>query len=187
MRIAYILYNGITTLDFIGIYDPVSRLRSMGFLPDLSWQLCALQASIKDHIGLEITVDAIRPDLGGYDAIVVPGGFGSRTLQQDEDFIDWLQTAGKDTLKISICTGSLLLGAAGFLEGKRATSHFAEYRQLETYANEVLQERIVEDRGVITAGAVAASLDLGLYLCEKWAGKQAMDEIAKSMNYKLVR
>ena len=187
MKIAYILYNGITTLDFIGIYDPVSRLWSMGFLPDLSWQLCALQPSIKDHFGLEMAMDAIRPDLGGHDAIVVPGGFGSRALQADGDFIEWLQTAGKDTLKVSICTGSLLLGAAGFLKGKRATSHFAEYRQLETYAKEVLQERIVEDHDLITAGAVAASLDLGLYLCEKWAGRQAMEEIAKSMNYNLVR
>jgi cyclohexyl-isocyanide hydratase len=187
MRIAFILYNGITTLDFIGIYDPVSRLRSMGFLPELSWQLCALHPSIKDHFGLEITVDAIRPDLGGYDAIVIPGGFGSRVLQADGDFIEWLQTAGKDTLKVSICTGSLLLGAAGFLNGRKATTHFAEYQHLASYAKEVLQERIVEDGNVVTAGAVAASLDLGLYLCEKWAGKRAKDQIAKSMNYKLVR
>lgn len=186
MRIAYILYNGITTLDFIGIYDPVSRLRSMGFLPDLNWQLCALQPAIKDHFGLELVMDAIRPDLGGYDAIVVPGGFGSRALQQDGDFIEWLRTVGKDTLKVSICTGSLLLGAAGLLNGKKATTHFNEYQHLAAYAKEVLRERIVEDGDVVTAGAVAASLDLGLYLCEKWAGKQAMEEIAKSMNYKLV-
>ncbi|TFG75386.1 MAG: DJ-1/PfpI family protein, partial [Flavobacteriales bacterium] len=173
MKIAYILYDGITTLDFIGIYDPVSRLRSMGFLPDLSWHLCAGQPKVKDHFGLDIIVDKVWPKLDGYDALVVPGGFGSRAMQQDKDFIKWLQTAGKDTLKISICTGSLLLGAAGFLKGKRATTHFADYQRLETYAKEVLREQIVDDGDAITAGAVAASLELGVYLCKKWAGEGA--------------
>ena len=184
MKIAYILFDEITTLDFVGIYDPVSRLKSLGYIPHLQWDICGDQASVKDNFDLQIGIAKKTPDLDAYDAIIVPGGFGTRTLQNDSEFIQWIKTAKNVPYKISICTGSLLLGAAGFLAGKKCTTHFNEYDALATYTNKVVKEHIVEDEGVITAGAVAASLDLGLYLCEKWAGKVARQQIAKSMNYK---
>jgi len=183
MRIAYILFDGITLLDFVGVYDPVARLQSQGYLPDLTWDLCAVSPVVQDSFGLSMTVDKVRPDLGGYDLIFVPGGFGTRQLQHDEAFVNWLQTAQEVPRKVSVCTGSLLLGAAGFLQNHRATTHFNEYDALAGYCREVVPERIVDDGAVITAGAVASSLDLGLYLCGLLAGEEAVEPIRRSMDY----
>lgn len=184
MQIAFLLYDDLTLLDFIGFYDPITRLRSMKFLPELSWRICATKAMITDSFGLHIRVDQVSPDLSEFDAIFVPGGLGSRPLQSDNDFIAWLQTAAPVPWKISVCTGSLLLGAAGFLKDKKATTHFDEYETLGNYCGEVIRERIVTDGQIITGGAVATSLDLGLYMCEQWAGQEAARAIQARMNYK---
>jgi len=184
MKIAYILFDGITMLDFIGIYDPVSRIQLKKMLPNFSWDTCSNQASIKDGFGLETKVDKVLPNLSEYDMIIIPGGFGTRALQHDETFVKWLQTAKPEASKVSVCTGSLLLGAAGFLKDKRATTHFNEYENLIRYCKEVVAERIVIDGKVITAGAVASSLDLGLLLCKQLVGEERTEEIRKMMNYK---
>jgi transcriptional regulator GlxA family with amidase domain len=183
MHIGYVIFEGITWLDFIGIYDPLSRLLSMKFIPDLTWDICGYNPVNRDNFGLEIKPGFIKNPLKGYDAIIVPGGHGTRHLQHDREFISWLQTAGDKSTKISICTGSLLLGAAGFLKGKKATTNYNEYETLKLYCTEVVHDRIVEDGNVITAGAVSASIDLGLFLCEKWAGPEAAVEIRKKMDY----
>jgi transcriptional regulator GlxA family with amidase domain len=184
MRIAYIIFDGITLLDFIGIYDPLSRLKSMNYIPDLTWDICSFTESVTDSFGLEIKPQKLRHSLTDYDVIVVPRGFGTRELQIDEAFIEWLKTAENVKTKVSICTGSLLLGAAGFLKEKKATTNYQEYDNLKPYCKTVLTDRIVEDNGVITAGAVSASIDLGLYLCKKWAGKEAQDNIKQKMDYR---
>lgn len=183
MKIAYILFDGITLLDFIGIYDPVSRMKSKGFRKNLSWDLCATTNTIKDSFGLTIQIDKVKPNLSDYQMIIVPGGYGTRKLQFDNDFNTWMKTAKEIPYKVSICTGSLLLGSAGFLKGKAATTNFNEYQTLEKYCNNVSQNRIVEDGDVITAGAVASSLDLGLYLCKKLVGEENAEVIRKSMDY----
>jgi len=183
MKIAYILFDGITWLDFIGIYDPISRLKSMDYLPDLTWDICSFTNSVTDNFGLEIKPNNIQNSLSNYDAIIIPGGFGTRQLQFDKDFINWIKTSENAKYKISICTGSLILGAARFLVDKKATTHFHEYETLKKYCKEVLEDRIVEDKNTITAGAVSSSIDLGLYLCEKWAGQNARNEIRKQMDY----
>lgn len=184
MKIAYIIFNKITWLDLIGMYDPVSRLQSMGYLPDLTWDICSFTDSAADNFGLRILPDKIQNSLSEYDVIVVPGGHGTRHLQYDHDFIDWIRTAENAKYKISICTGSLILGAAGFLTNKKATTNYNEYKNLIPYCQEVSEDRIVEDGDCITAGAVSASLDLGLYLCRKWAGPEAEHEIRKKMDYR---
>ena len=182
MRLAYVLFSGITLLDFVGFYDPISRLKSQGYLPDLSWDLCAYEATVADGFRLGLTIDRVRPDLGEYDMIFVPGGFGSRRLVDDADWLDWLRTAAPVPLKVSVCTGSLLLGAAGFLAGRRATTHFSEYDALQQWAGEVVRgEIVVEDDGIITGGAVASSLELGLYVVEKLAGPQGRGEVRRAM------
>lgn len=184
MKIAYIIFNNITFLDFIGIYDPLSRLKSMNYLPDLSWDVCSYTNSVTDSFGLEIKPDKIQNSLSSYDAIIIPGGFGTRELQKNDGFISWIKTAENVKYKISICTGSLILGAAGFLTNKKSTTNFNEYETLKPYCKVVLKDRIVEDDNIITAGAVTASIDLGLYLCNKWAGKEAEQMIRFKMDYK---
>jgi transcriptional regulator GlxA family with amidase domain len=183
MKLAYIIFDGITWLDFIGIYDPISRLKSMQFINDLSWDVCAFRDSSKDNFGLEIVPAKIGEPLAAYDAVIIPGGYGTRLLQFDNKFLSWIKTAEHVKYKMSICTGSLILGAAGFLKDKFATTHFSEYENLQQYCRTVVKQRIVEDGDVITAGAVSSSIDLGLFLCEKWAGKDAALEIRKRMDY----
>jgi cyclohexyl-isocyanide hydratase len=185
MNLAYIIFNDMTLLDLAGVYDVVSRLKLLKFKQDLAWDICAFTDLVRDNHGLRIVPDKVRNDLSKYDAIIVPGGFGTRNLQNDEAFLDWLRMAKEVNYKISVCTGSLLLGAAGFLEDKKATTNFNDYEMLKPYCKEVIKQRIVEDNNVISAGAVSSSIDLGLYLCEKWAGKEATEKIKKMIDYRV--
>jgi transcriptional regulator GlxA family with amidase domain len=184
MKLGYIIFDGITWLDLIGIYDPLSRLKIYNYIPELEWDFCAYSLPVKDSLGLEFVPTQIKNDLSKYDAIIVPGGKGTRTHMHDNGFMAWLQLSVGVEYKISICSGSLLLGAAGFLRGKKATTHFGEYDILKSYCGEVSTERIVEDGNIITAGAVSSSLDLGLYLCRKWSGDEAASFIRRKMDYK---
>lgn len=183
MKIAYIVFDGITWLDFIGIYDPISRLKSLNYLPTLTWDICSFTETVSDNLGLGINPGKIQNPLADYDVIIIPGGFGTRELQFNDGFMNWIRNAETVKYKISICTGSLILGAAGFLKGKKATTNYLEYENLRPYCKEVIKERIVEDNNVITAGAVSASIDLGLYLCKQWAGPEASHAIRKRMDY----
>ncbi|HEY9296019.1 MAG TPA: DJ-1/PfpI family protein, partial [Phormidium sp.] len=85
--------------------------------------------------------------------------------------------------KVSVCTGSLLLGAAGFLAGKIATTHPNAFTELEKYCASVVDKRIVDEGEVITARGVTSSIDLGLYLCEKFCGYDVKEQIRQRMDY----
>lgn len=183
MKIAFIIYEGMTALDFIGAYDPITRLKTMGFLKDLEWEICSFSQEVKDSNGLRFIPTSVGESLKDYDIVIVPGGFGSRQLMNDIDFIQWLRTAEPCKLKISVCTGALLLGVAGFLKGKKATTHPDAFKELKRFCSEVVNKRIVDEGDVITARGVTSSIDLGLYLCEKLAGGKAKEKIRKQMDY----
>lgn len=100
----------MTVLDFIGEYDPLMRLKSMGFMPGFEWDICAITADIADDKGLRVLPSVVGQPLSGYDLLVVPGGIGTRTLQHDKAFVDWLRSSEPVKLKVSVCTGSLLQG-----------------------------------------------------------------------------
>ena len=184
MKIAFIVFDGITWLDIIGVYDPITRLKSLGYMPELSWDICSYKNEVSDNFGLRMVTTRIKPNLAEYDAVIVPGGLGARRLQFDNDFVDWIRTSLRVKYKVSICTGALIFGAAGYLRNKKATTHFLELNTLRPYCKNVVQERIVEDGTVITSGGVSASIDMGLYLCEKWAGKEAAEKIRERIDYK---
>ncbi|MBC7828845.1 MAG: DJ-1/PfpI family protein [Chitinophagaceae bacterium] len=183
MNLAYIIFNGITWLDLIGVYEPVSKLKSGKHLPDLEWDICCFTESAADIYGLSVKPSKIKMPLDQYDAIIVPGGSGTRQLQYDSEFLGWIRTAVDCKYKISICTGSLILGAAGFLRDKKATTNFQEYDTLKPYCREVLTDRVVNDENTITAGAVSASIDLGLYLCKLWANSEVSENIRRRIDY----
>ena len=183
MNAAFVVFDQLTALDFVGFYDPLSRLKSMDFIPDFQWQICSFCDDVSDPQALRITPDSIGQSLNDFDLLVVSGGYGSRSLQHCDQFIDWLKTAASVPLKASVCSGSLLLGAAGFLEGKRATTHPHAFGELERYCAEVVDERIVDDGGVVTARGVTSAIDLGLYLVERLAGVDVRSEIARQMDY----
>ncbi len=183
MQIALVAFDRMTSLDFIGFYDPVTRLKSMKIMDDFNWRICSTADYVVDDRGLRIDVGAKTESLDFCDILFVPGGFGTRNLQHDSQFINWLKTARSVQLKTSVCTGALLLGAAGFLQGHRATTHPTAYEELKPYCDKVVQKRIVDDKDIITAGGVSASIDLGLYLVEKLAGREARRRIATQMDY----
>ena len=184
MRIAFVIYERMTALDFVGIFDPLARLRTMSFMPQIEWDICALSEEVRDGAGLRFFATKVGGTLDGYGLLVVPGGYGSRDLVEDEAFIGWLKTAADCPLKASVCTGALLLGAAGFLRGRRATTHPKSLRELEKYCSEVSRERIVDEGEVVTAGGVTAAIDLGLHLCERLAGREVREKIREQMDYR---
>jgi len=183
MKAAFVLFDQLTVLDFVGVYDPVTRLRSMNFMPDFEWRLCGWTESITDDRGLRLIPQVVREPLGGYDLLIVPGGLGTRKLMNEPDFLDWMRTAATVPLKASVCTGSLLLGAAGFLTGKEATTHTSAMDALAPLCGEVCYRRIVDTGEVITAGGVTAAIDLGMHLVERLAGTEARSRIALQMDY----
>jgi transcriptional regulator GlxA family with amidase domain len=183
MKSAFIVFDGMTSLDFIGFYDPVTRLKSMKIIEDFEWSICSTTQYVVDDRGLRVAADAVSEPLDGYDMLFVPGGFGTRSLQRDHGFIDWLKGAGSVPLKVSVCTGALLLGAAGFLRGRRATTHPTAYHDLEPYCGVVVRERVVDEGEIITARGVSSAIDLGLHVVQRLAGAAARDRIATQMDY----
>lgn len=181
MYVAFVVYDGITALDLIGAYDPLSRIGTMG-LGELDWDVCAPSASVTATGGLRVDADRVMPSLDGYDLVFVAGGFAARDLRRDAGFVEWIRSARGCRIKSSVCTGSLVLGAAGLLEGKRATTHPSAYELLAEYA-EVVEDRVVKDGDVITGRGVSSSIDLGLYLVEILTDQETRREIQAQMDY----
>ena len=186
MKAAFVVFDRMTYLDFIGFYDPVTRLNSMNIVQDFEWRICSNKPRVADDrgsAGLTMVPDSVMEPLDGYDLLFVPGGQGTRALQSDSEFVEWLRSASPAKLKVSVCTGALLLGAAGFLRGKRATTHPLALKELEPYCDTVMTDRIVDEGDVITGGGVASSIDLGLHVVQQLAGPEARSRVAKQMCY----
>jgi cyclohexyl-isocyanide hydratase len=183
MRMAFVIFDGMTALDFIGAYDPLTRLQTMNLLPDVFWHVCATTTTVRDTGGLRFIPDQVGEPLSGYDLVYVPGGIGTRTLMNDAEFVTWIQTAAETPLLASVCTGSLLLGAAGLLKDMRATTHPSSYELLRPFCREVVRERIVDEGRIITGRGVTSAIDLGLYLVKKLAGSEVRQRIKQQMDY----
>lgn len=95
MRIAFVLFDGITFLDFVGFYDVITRLRYFGATKDCSWDICGLKEEITDELGMIVKVNQVKPDLSQYDILFVSGGLGTRALRKNDEFVEWLKGAGK--------------------------------------------------------------------------------------------
>ncbi len=184
-RVALLAFPRLTFLDVVGVYDALRRIAPMGIDPDVTHRIIGTEAEIVDDTGLIVRADSVYEDLARFDLLYVPGGLGTRALMEDRRFIEYLRTWGRERPLASVCTGALLLGAAGYLEGKRATTHHQAYDLLRPYCREVVTDRrIVDEGGVVTAGGVSSSLDLGLYLVEKFWGAAARQKIAAQMEYR---
>lgn len=106
MKAAFVIFDRMTSLDFIGFYDPVTRLKSMKIMDDFEWRICSMTQHVVDDRGLQLEADAVAEPLSSYDVLFVPGGFGTRNLPHDHSFLDWLKTARSAPLKVSVCTGA---------------------------------------------------------------------------------
>lgn len=174
--IAIFVFPRVTTLDFVGVYDALRRV------PDVQVRFIGTEARIVDEGGLTFEAEP-WPSLEGLELLIVPGGHGSRPLEDDARCIAYLRGWGRQKPIASVCTGALLLGRAGHLEGLRATTHFGSFDRLAPFCAEVVRhERVVDAGRVVTAGAVASSLDLGLHLVKKHWGDEEAARIARAMH-----
>ena len=184
-RIAFLVFPRLTLLDFIGGYDALRRVATLKIDPGVTHRIIGTEREIVDDTGLVVQPDSVREDLSGFDLLYVPGGLGTRALMNDGPVIEYLKSWGRDRPIASVCTGALLLGRAGYLEGRRATTHRNALDLLRPLCREVVTDRRIVDEGqVVTAGGVASSLDLGLYLVERFWGAAARETIAAQMEYR---
>jgi transcriptional regulator GlxA family with amidase domain len=165
VQIAIPLYDRLTALDGIGPYEVLQRL------PDATVTFVGTRTGEvrTDNGFLGLTVDAHVSELPDPDVIVVPGGIGSRTAVEDQELLDWIRTAHETTrFTTSVCTGSLILGAAGLLDGLTATTHWSALDLLAQYGATPTSHRVVEhlDRRIITAAGVSSGIDMALRLSE---------------------
>ncbi|HWH31352.1 MAG TPA: DJ-1/PfpI family protein [Egibacteraceae bacterium] len=173
MRIAIPLYDRMTALDAIGPYEVLARIpgAEVVFVGHAAGEVRADQR-------LGLTADAVLEDVPAPEVVLVPGGPGQADLMGDERLLSWLRrTHETTTWTTSVCTGSLLLAAAGVLEGRRATSHWLALEALRRFGAEPVQERWVEDGKIITAAGVSAGIDMALELASRLAGPQVAQGI----------
>jgi putative intracellular protease/amidase len=174
MDVAIPLFDRFTALDAVGPYEVLSRL------PGAMVHFVAAEPGPKrtETEMLELTAPASLDDLPQPEVVVVPGGYGTRALLDDDQMLGWLRRAHESSdWTTSVCTGSLLLGAAGILEGLRATTHWLELDTLRRFGAEPVEERVVEQGKVITAAGVSSGIDMALVLAARIAG----DEIAQAI------
>ncbi|MFJ8587371.1 DJ-1/PfpI family protein [Streptomyces sp. NPDC093595] len=167
MQIAILLYDGFTALDAIGPFEMISHL------PGAETVLVAKEAGPvrNDQGNLALVADRSLAEVTRPDIVLVPGTGDWGPVLRDQETLDWLRTAdATSTWTTSVCTGSLILGAAGLLEGRRATTHWLALDELRAYGAEPVEERVVPDGKYVTAAGVSAGIDMGLYLLGRIAG-----------------
>ena len=176
------LFPGFTALDAIGPYEVLQRIPSI----DVTF-IGHRKGEVRSDNGmLGITVDGTFADFPRPDVIVFPGGFGTRPLERDEQVLDWLRHAHRASkYTTSVCTGSLVLGAAGLLRGLTATTHWACYPELEAHGAIAIPQRVVEllDRRLITAAGVSSGLDMALRLVELLVDRTAAEAAQLMIEY----
>lgn len=165
MQIACVLFPRLTALDIVGPYEVLQRL------PDATVTFVGHRTGeVRTENGfLGLTVDATFDEVPRPDVVVVPGGIGTRTLMDDAVVLDWLRAVHRGTrYTTSVCTGSLLLGAAGLLDGLTATTHWSVMDTLARTGAVPTGRRVVEhlDRRIITAAGVSSGIDMALRLSE---------------------
>ncbi|MGY1579108.1 DJ-1/PfpI family protein [Streptomyces sp. MN13] len=169
MQIAIVLYDRFTALDAVGPYETLGRL------PDSETVFVAERTGpVRTDTGnLALTADKTLAEVPHPDIVVVPGGPGQTQQMENRALLDWLRAAdATSTWTTSVCTGSLLLAAAGLLEGRRATSHWLALDFLGGFGAESTGERVVFDGKYVTAAGVSSGMDMGLALLGRIAGDE---------------
>lgn len=181
MQIAILLYEGLTALDAVGPYEVLA------LLPGARVQFVAREAGPKrtDSGFLSLTADHSFAEVPRPDIVVVPGSSSStRDAMRDGATLDWLRDAHETTRwTTSVCSGALILAAAGLLRGKRAATHWAARPHLARFGAEYAAERFVEEGRIITAAGVSAGIDMALHLAARVAGEEAAQVIQLITEY----
>ena len=173
------IYDDFTALDAVGPYEVLSRIG--GRVRFVGREAGPVRT---DNGMLTVLAEASLAEASAPDIVVVPGGVGTRALTRDPQWLDWLRTIhATSQWTTSVCTGSLLLGAAGILDGLRATSHWLELETLRQYGAEPTAERVVEQGKVMTAAGVSAGIDMALTLTARIMGDDAAKAIQLGIEY----
>jgi cyclohexyl-isocyanide hydratase len=179
LKIGFLLYPGLTPLDAIGPAQALGALPNSEIL--MIWK--DTQPVVTD-VGFTITPTVSMSECPDLDVICVPGGGGQALIMDDQDVLDFLKYQGEQAKYVtSVCSGSLLLGAAGLLNGYRATSHWAVLEYLSLFGAEPVTSRVVRDRNRFTGGGVTAGIDFGLSLAAEIAGEDVAKGIQLSLEY----
>jgi putative intracellular protease/amidase len=180
MKIAIPIFDKVTALDAVGPYEVLSRLpgvelKFVGFEP----------GPVKtDNRMLSLYVETALEDFTDPDILVVPGGFGTRPLMKDERMLDWVRQVHETSeWTTSVCTGSLVLGAAGLLDGLEATTHWCSMDLLGSLGARPTGRRVVEQGKIITAAGVSSGIDMALTLAGHVAGDQIAQAIQLGIEY----
>ncbi|MEU3712074.1 DJ-1/PfpI family protein [Streptomyces catenulae] len=180
MQIAIVLYDRFTALDALGPYEMLCRT------PGTETVFVAERPGpvTNDQGALTLIAQKALDEVPDPDIVVVPGGPGQRDQMTNETLLGWLRTAdATSTWTTSVCTGSLLLAAAGLLRGRRATSHWRALDTLATYGAEPTGERVVVDGKIVTGAGVSAGLDMALTLLGKVAGDEFAQTVQLAIEY----
>jgi transcriptional regulator GlxA family with amidase domain len=182
VQVAIPLFPRFTALDAVGPYEVLQRIPSI----DITF-IGHQRGELRSENGmLGITADATFEELPEPDVIVFPGGVGTRPLEHDERVLDWVRQAHQTTrLTTSVCTGSLVLAAAGLLEDLTATTHWSCYAELEAHGAMPTARRVVEhlDRRIITAAGVSSGIDMALRMVELLVDRTAAQSAQLMIEY----
>jgi putative intracellular protease/amidase len=172
------IFDDFTALDAVGPYEVLSRVGHVRFVGVEAGPVRT------DNGMLTVLAETSLAEAGAPDVVAVPGGPGARALTTDPVWLDWLRAVhATSTWTTSVCTGSLLLGAAGILDGLRATSHWLELEALREYGAEPTGQRVVVEGKVVTAAGVSAGIDMALTLAARIAGEEAAKAIQLAIEY----
>ena len=179
MNLGLLLFPDLTVLDLVGPFEVFHRLP--GARVHLVWKDTS---PVRSDSGLTVVPTTTLADCPPLDVVTVPGGFGQIPLMDDAEILEWLRAQAKTARYVtSVCTGSLLLGAAGLLDGYRATTHWAFTELLADWGAIYTPGRVVIDRDRITGGGVTAGLDFALALAAALAGEQVARSIQLGLEY----
>lgn len=180
MRVAFLLFPSLTQLDLTGPAQVLARLGGQSRL-DLVWRS---RDPVLTDAGFSIVPTATFDEVPAADILCIPGGIGVNKVIADDEAMDWVARVGGSAAWVtSVCTGSLILGAAGLLRGYRATSHWAWRDQLALFGATPVGERVVIDRNRVTGGGVTAGIDFALSLTALLRGEDHARAVQLSMEY----
>ncbi|RBQ21155.1 DJ-1/PfpI family protein [Spongiactinospora rosea] len=179
MDVAIFIYDGFTALDVTGPFEVLSRL------PDAKVRFVSATPGMvaADQPGFGLVAEPLdsmpRPDL-----LVVSGGSTTTRYLADETILSWLRQVHETTVwTTSVCTGSMLLGAAGLLQGRRATTFWYELESMRCFGAEPVSERVVEDGKIITAAGVSSGIDMALTVCDRLQGARYAQAVQLGIEY----
>jgi cyclohexyl-isocyanide hydratase len=179
LEIGSLLFEGVDQIDLTGPFEVLSRI------PNATYRLYGkTPAPVRDLKGLRLTPDATLDEAPPLDVLHVPGGYGQEALMEDAAVLDWIRRQASGACSIfSVCTGALICGAAGLLQGRRATTHWSAFHLLPLFGAIPVNARVVIDGAWVFAAGVTAGIDGALRLAAELRGDAVAQAIQLHMAY----